>query len=314
MCLNLARPDDVAALPALLEVAVEGSDRRAVRRAIGGRTGAWLAERADLLGLPLGVPGTAPDGPFAVLAEGGGFDRPDVPLVVELGSLWAAPLCGDLLRRSGCRVVKFESTGRPDAARRGPGRFFDLLNGGKASMALDLRNSAGRESLRRLVATADVVIEASRPRALAQLGVDAGREVDRGAVWVSITGYGRTGRRANGVAFGDDAAVSGGLLLEEPFAFVADAIADPATGLVAAAAVLGALEDTRGVLLDVPLAGVARWLAQGASVASGHQARHRGAAPPRFRPIGVRAADLGADSADMAGVLARRVVRPTAAK
>ena len=50
VCLNLARPDDVAALPALLEEAVDGDDRWTVRRAVGGRTSAWLAERADLLG------------------------------------------------------------------------------------------------------------------------------------------------------------------------------------------------------------------------------------------------------------------------
>jgi hypothetical protein len=295
VCLSLARPDDSAALPALLEQSIDADDRRAVRRAVAGRTGAWLAERADLLGLPLGVPGTAPDGPFAVLAEGDVSGRPDAPLVVELGSLWAAPLCGDLLRRSGCRVVKVESTGRPDAARRGPGGFFDLLNGGKSSVALDLRSSAGRESLGRLVAAADVVIEGSRPRALVQLGIDAHREVDRGAVWVSITGYGRTGPRAGGVAFGDDAAVSGGLFLEGPLAFVADAVADPATGLVAAAAVLAALDDGRGVLLDVPLAGVARWLARGGPVPAGYRQLH--AAAPRARPVGAPAADLGFDSA-----------------
>ena len=293
VCLNLARPDDVAALPALLERVIDGDDRRAVRRAVAGCTGAWLAERADLLGVPLGVPGTAPDGPFTVLDEGAGFERPDVPLVVELGSLWAAPLCGDLLRRSGCRVVKVESVDRPDAARRGPGEFFDLLNGGKASVALDLRSRPGRESLERLVAAADVVIEGSRPRALAQLGLDAHREVDRGTVWVSITGYGRIGQRAGGVAFGDDAAVSGGLFLEDPLAFVADAVADPAAGLVAAVAVLAALDSGSGVLLDVPLAGVARWLARGAPVPSGQQ--H--AEPPRARPSGRRAADLGADTA-----------------
>ncbi|MBC8364160.1 MAG: CoA transferase [Actinobacteria bacterium] len=295
VCLNLARPDDVAALPALLEQAIDIDDHRAVRRAVAGCTGAWLAERADLLGVPLGVPGTAPDGPFTALAAGAGFERPDVPLVVELGSLWAAPLCGDLLRRSGCRVVKVEATGRPDAARRGPGEFFDLLNGGKASVVLDLRRRPGRESLARLVAAADVVIEGSRPRALAQLGVDAHREVERGAVWLSITGYGRTGPRAGGVAFGDDAAVSGGLFLEDPLAFVADAVADPSTGLVAAVAVLAALDSGSGVVLDVPLAGVARWMARSDPVPTG---QHH-AEPPRARLIAPRAADLGADTARM---------------
>ena len=58
--------------------------------------------------------------------------------------------------------MKVESTGRPDSARKGPGRFFDLLNGGKASVALDLRSSAGRDSLRRLVAALALAVVASR--------------------------------------------------------------------------------------------------------------------------------------------------------
>ena len=61
--------------------------------------------------------------------------------MVELGSLWAAPLCGSLLAAAGADVVKVESIGRPDGARRGPPAFFDLLNGGKRSVALDLRPS-----------------------------------------------------------------------------------------------------------------------------------------------------------------------------
>jgi hypothetical protein len=65
------------------------------------------------------------------------------------------------------------------------------------------------------------------------------------------------------VAFGDDAAVSGGLVAWDggrPF-FCADAVADPATGLVAAAACLDALASGGRWLLDVALAGVAAHLA-----------------------------------------------------
>src|SRR3546814_10902261 len=50
--------------------------------------------------------------------------------------------------------------------------FFDHLNHAKRSVALDLATPAGRKALGELVAEADVVIEASRPRALAQLGID----------------------------------------------------------------------------------------------------------------------------------------------
>src|SRR4029453_19173112 len=95
------------------------------------------------------------------------------PLVVDLSSLWAGPLCAHLLGLQGARVVKVESTGRPDGARRGPAAFFDLLHGGPRGVARDLRDPAGAACLRRLLAAADVVVEASRPRALRQLGIEA---------------------------------------------------------------------------------------------------------------------------------------------
>ena len=60
VCLNLARPDDLAALPALLGEAVDSTDWPTVERIIGNRLSEELAERADLLGVPLGVPGTGP--------------------------------------------------------------------------------------------------------------------------------------------------------------------------------------------------------------------------------------------------------------
>ena len=139
--------------------------------------------------------------------------------------------------------------------------------------------------LRRLVNRADVVLEASRPRALRQWGLVADEAVDRGTVWTSITGYGRTGLRSNGVAFGDDAAVSGGLFLDDPatgVGFVADAVADPATGLLATVAVLAVLADDRGALVDLSLAGTARWLAStpGRMAQPGPCLR---VAPPRMR-------------------------------
>ncbi len=287
VCLNLARPDDVASLPALLGVALDPTDWPAVRRALAARDRVDLVEVADLLGMPLGVPGTAPDR-AATVRPGGPIRVADgVPLVVEFGSLWAAPLCGGLLARAGCRVVKVESTRRPDGARRGPAVFFDLLNAGKEFLAVDPTDSEELRMLRGLVEGADVVLEASRPRALRQWGLEVDEAVDRGTVWASITGYGRTGPRSDGVAFGDDAAVSGGLFLDGPDAdgglgFVADAVADPATGLLATVLVLAALADGRGALVDLSLAGTARWLAStpGHMVRPGPDLR---VAPPRMR-------------------------------
>ncbi|SVE47246.1 uncharacterized protein METZ01_LOCUS500100, partial [marine metagenome] len=141
-------------------------DWPAVRRALAGRTRDELVEAADLLGLPLGVPGTAPSQPLVASIGPGQGERPSQPVVVEFGSLWAAPLCGGLLARAGCRVVKVESVHRPDGARRGPASFFASLNSAKEEVIVDPTTKAGLEQIRRLVDGADVVLEASRPRAL----------------------------------------------------------------------------------------------------------------------------------------------------
>ena len=76
------------------------------------------------------------------------------------------------------------------------------------------------------------------------------------SIWVSITGYGRPHER---VAFGDDAAVAGGLVaLDEtgdPY-FVADAVADPLAGVVAASAVVECAKAGGRWLVDVSMAAV----------------------------------------------------------
>ena len=145
-----------------------------------------LMRQADLLGIPLGVPEVEEYEHPAYLTEGKkSKKRAEATLVIEFGSLWASPLCGDLLRRSGCRVIKIESLSRPDGARRGPLGFFDLLNGGKESLALDFKDDRSLKFLRKIVKEADVIVEGSRPRALRQLGIDAETEVENGKVWIS---------------------------------------------------------------------------------------------------------------------------------
>ena len=130
------------------------------------------------------------------------------------------------------------------------------MNDGKDEAVVDLAE------LPRILAQADVVIEASRPRALQQLGIVAEAILggqDGPAVWVSITGHGRGGEGALRVAFGDDAAVGGGLVVwdQDGPCFCADAIADPLSGIVAAAASLAALRSGRRWLLDVSMSAVA---------------------------------------------------------
>jgi crotonobetainyl-CoA:carnitine CoA-transferase CaiB-like acyl-CoA transferase len=221
-------------------------------------------------------------------------------MVADLGSLWAGPLAGALLAAAGARVVKVESTGRPDGARGGPAAFFDLLNARKRSVALDLRTAAGTHLLGELLARADVVIEASRPRALAQLGIDAEALLTgaRPRVWVSITGHGRAHPQRDWTAFGDDAAVAGGLVSwhDGRPCFCADAAADPASGLVAAAAALDALATGGRWLLDVAMAGVAAHLA-GPTLPAGDPPP--AAPPPLPSPPPGRAPALGRHTAEV---------------
>ncbi|OAA23972.1 CoA-transferase family III [Frankia sp. EI5c] len=273
--------------------------------ALPGRRGRDLVELAWLLGLPLAaLPAAPPAAPPAPVRISGGTpaepglpvscpqasSRPPseppapggrVPLVVDLSSLWAGPLAAHLLGRMGMRVLKVESTHRPDGARRGDPDFFHWLHAGHDGCRLDFTDPAGRAALHRLVERAEVVIEGSRPRALAQLGLDADRWVAArpGRVWLSITGYGRqaaaAGPGAGPVAFGDDAAVAGGLVAWSGAVrgggvpvFCGDAIADPLTGLYGALAVALCRAGGRGALLDLAMRDVAAFVAHPGPAAS----------------------------------------------
>ena len=109
-----------------------GSARRGGRRAVpaAGRAGR---------GRRRGVPPAAAERTTARARTGAAPH----PRVVDLSALWAGPLAASLLQRNGAEVIKVEDTRRPDGARRGDAAFYDLLNAGKRSVALDL-SSPGR--------------------------------------------------------------------------------------------------------------------------------------------------------------------------
>lgn len=197
--------------------------------------------------------------------------RLDGALVVDLSSLWAGPSCARLLGLGGARIRKVESTTRPDGSRAGDPDFHRWLHEGHEEVAFDFADAAGRAALVAVLHEADVVIEGSRPRAFDRLGIDPAEFVAKrpGTVWLSITGYGRCGPWRDRVAFGDDAAVAGGLVATDQDgspAFVGDAIADPLTGVTAAALVAGAVRSGGGVHIDIALREVARSAAAGAVV------------------------------------------------
>jgi hypothetical protein len=180
--------------------------------------------------------------------------------VLDLSSLWAGPLCSRLLAGAGATVVKVESPHRPDGTRRGSPRLFDLFYGGAQFVGLDFRDDHAPALFRALLDRADVVLTSSRPRALEQLQIDPPLSlVEHGVgVWISITAFGED--QPMRVGFGDDAAVAAGLVAADQTSplFVADAIADPLTGMFAARTVFDALLHGHQQHTTLSLAGVAK--------------------------------------------------------
>jgi crotonobetainyl-CoA:carnitine CoA-transferase CaiB-like acyl-CoA transferase len=266
VALNLARAADRELLPALFETdSLDSNDLAAVARQIAVSDAEALVLRGRLLGLAIACEHELRPPPAVACTElSPGLARVaarrSAPRVLDLSALWAGPLAAHLLWLAGADVVKVESRTRPDTMRVGDEAFYALLNQGKAHVSLDLTDHNDRQALRSLVADCDIVIEAARPRALAQLGIDVAQWVHNipGLVWITITGHGATGEAGNWVGFGDDCGVAAGLsaALREVCGhtgFVGDAIADPLTGIFAARAAWAAWSAGQGARLGLAL-------------------------------------------------------------
>ncbi|HVW81609.1 MAG TPA: CoA transferase [Mycobacteriales bacterium] len=257
VALTLSRPDDLTSVPALVGGEAGDDPWQSVTDWCRSRTATEVVERARLLGLAAGavdhtLPQRQPEQPEPAAHPPA---RAAAPLVVDLSSLWAGPLCAHLLGLLGARVIDVESTRRPDPSRDFAPEFHRLLRNGAQRCTLDFAEADGRSRLRDLLLHADIVIEASRPRALAQLGIDADAITSAsGGTWVSITAY---GREHNRIGYGDDVAAAAGLLGGGPV-FAGDAIADPLTGCHAAAAALDAWSCGRSGVVEVSMYDVVR--------------------------------------------------------
>lgn len=302
LALNLARREDIEALPALVEANISAYDWPGVSAAMSRIGSRELIERGSLLGLALAGLHEPDPGPAAVEFGEGAERRVGLsPLVIDLSSLWAGPLAASLMAGAGARVVKVESVSRPDGARLGHRDFFDLLNGGKWCVSVDFSNREDVCFLRRLIESADLVVESSRPRAMRQIGIIAEDFVASGVSWLSITAHGRDRFDGIRVGFGDDAAVAGGLWVggDRPM-FVADAVSDPMTGLRAGAEAARMLASGWSCGVAVSLAGVAasvQMLDPGAVEAGVVERAGSCWAKPVARRVSARAAAMGAHNA-----------------
>lgn len=128
--------------------------------------------------------------------------------VLDLTRLLPGACATLMLADLGADVIKIEDPRGGDHMRhmpplhQGAGAYFTLLNRNKRSVTLDLRKSAAREIVGRLIETCDVVVDSFRPQTARRLGVDADalRQRNPRLVCASISGFGQTGPYADRAA------------------------------------------------------------------------------------------------------------------
>ncbi len=216
--------------------------------------------------------------------------------VLDLSRVMAGPWCTQTLADLGADVWKVESPQGGDDTRTwtlpslgGESTYFMSANRSKRSMAVNLKHPDGQEIVRKLAAKADVLVENFRIGTMERFGL--GYEVlaaaNPGLIYCAISGYGRTGPRADEAGYDFAIQAESGLMAitgepdGEPVK-LGVAIADIATGMNAVQAILAALvarqRSGRGQLIDLSLLDTAAALL--ANVAQGSLATGR--SPGRF--------------------------------
>jgi len=120
--------------------------------------------------------------------------------VIDMTTTIAGPYCARLLADAGADVIKIESpegelTRHRPPVRNGASTSYGGLNAGKRGMALDLKQPAGVDVVRRLAATADVLVENFRPGVMDRFGLGhAGlTAANPRLIYCAISGFGQTG-------------------------------------------------------------------------------------------------------------------------
>lgn len=135
--------------------------------------------------------------------------------VLDLTAFWAGPVVTQMLAMLGAEVIHVESPTRPDGTRMLANLpftddqwwercgIFSALNVDKQSVTLDLADERGRDALRTLLATCDVLVENYTPRVLEHLGLDfeAARAIRPDLVMVRMPGFGLDGPWRDNAAF-----------------------------------------------------------------------------------------------------------------
>ena len=192
--------------------------------------------------------------------------------VLEVAQVVAGPTCGYMLADLGADVIKVERVPGGDDTRHsippeidGEAAAFLMLNRNKRSIAIDLKNAAGREVFRRLADSADVVVENFRKGAMERLGLDheSLSATNPGLIYAAISGFGRSGPYASRGGYDLIAQAMSGLMsitgedTGGPPVKIGSPIADFAAGILAALGIVSAyvhrLKTGEGQFIDTSL-------------------------------------------------------------
>lgn len=136
--------------------------------------------------------------------------------VIELGQLLAGPFCGQLLGDMGAEIIKVEPPGEGDPMRvwgQGEEKVqWEVVARNKKSVSANLRIEAGQTLVRKLIATADILVENFKPGTMEKWGLspDSLLAENPGLIIARMSGYGQTGPYSNRAGFGGIGEAMGG--------------------------------------------------------------------------------------------------------
>jgi formyl-CoA transferase/CoA:oxalate CoA-transferase len=226
-------------------------------------------------------------------------------VVLDLSRILSGPFATMTLADLGADVIKIEQPGLGDDTRHwGPpfqgteAAYFLSVNRNKKSLAVDLKNPQGLAAVKRLAATADIVVENFRPGTAARLGLGY-EELSKnnpGLIYASISGYGQTGPESQRAGYDAIAQARSGIMSvtgepDGPPVRVGNSGSDLIAGSWAVIGVLAALQERNrtgnGQWVDISLLdGSVSWLTYLASgyLASGDVPQRYGSAHPTIAP------------------------------
>jgi crotonobetainyl-CoA:carnitine CoA-transferase CaiB-like acyl-CoA transferase len=181
--------------------------------------------------------------------------------VVDCCIYWAGPMATVLIADLGAEVIKIESIQRIDYLRLLGGwptpdgyecsAAFNGTNRNKYDVTLNLNDQQGRDILKRLVKTSDIVTENFSPRVMENWGLtyDVLKAINPRLIMLSMPGFGTTGPWRNYVTYGPNIEMVSGMPTISGYPdggpMMTGYIADPIAGLMGAVAVMTALEHRR---------------------------------------------------------------------